>query len=144
MYSRYKNGKGFTRPFEQTDEGSHADFACLLYNNHIENKLSEARVHEIVMEAVQIEKEFATESLPVSLIGMNAGQMTQFIEYVADGLLSNLGCKKLYNATNPFDFMELIAVDKKNNFFENRNSQYTKAGITTGDAASAFDVDDDF
>lgn len=96
------------------------------------------------MEAVQIEKEFATESLPVSLIGMNANQMTQFIEYVADSLLINLGCKKLYNSVNPFDFMELIAVDKKNNFFENRNSQYTKAGITTGDSSTAFDVDDDF
>ena len=137
-------GLSFANELISNDENSHKDFACLLYNNHIVDKLPQSRIYEIIQDAIAIEKDFVSDSLPVSLIGMNCGQMCQYLEYVADDLLVTLGCKKLYNATNPFDFMELIAVDKKNNFFENRNSQYTKAGITTGDAASAFDVDDDF
>jgi ribonucleoside-diphosphate reductase beta chain len=137
-------GLSFANELISNDENSHKDFACLLYNNHVENKLSQERIYEIIEDAIAIEKDFVSDSLPVSLIGMNSGQMCQYLEYVADDLLVTLGCKKLYNATNPFDFMELIAVDKKNNFFENRNSQYTKAGITTGSATSAFNVDDDF
>ena len=137
-------GLSFANELISNDENSHKDFACLLYNNHIVDKLPQSRIYEIIQDAIAIEKDFVSDSLPVSLIGMNCGQMCQYLEYVADDLLVTLGCKKLYNATNPFDFMELIAVDKKNNFFENRNSQYTKAGITTGDSASAFDVDEDF
>lgn len=137
-------GLSFANELISNDENSHKDFACLLYNNHIEDKLPQSRIYEIIQDAIAIEKDFVSDSLPVSLIGMNCGQMCQYLEYVADDLLVTLGCKKLYNSSNPFDFMELIAVDKKNNFFENRNSQYTKAGITTGSAASAFDVDDDF
>lgn len=111
------------------DENLHCGFACHLFKNHIENKLSYERVLEIVLDALTIEKEFITESLPVSLIGMNSTLMKQYLEFVADGLLVNLGFEKHFNSENPFDFMELIALSGKTNFFEKRVADYQKASV---------------
>jgi ribonucleoside-diphosphate reductase beta chain len=107
----------------------HCDFACHLYNKHIDNKLSENRIKEIICGALEIEKEFILEALPVSLIGMNSKLMLQYLEFVADRLLISLGVPKVYNSTNPFDFMENIAIQGKTNFFEKRVAEYQKAGI---------------
>lgn len=104
----------------------------MLYNNYRADKLSEERVKEIITDAVMIEQEFITESLPVDLIGMNAKLMKQYIEFVADRLLLELGCKKVYNSTNPFDFMEMISVEGKTNFFEKRVGEYKKSTTTKG------------
>lgn len=120
------------------DEGLHRDFACLLYRNHIVNKLPKERIYEIVREAVEIEHEFVTDSLPVSLIGMNSKLMCQYIEFVADKLLIELGLDKIYSSENPFDFMELISLQGKTNFFERRVGEYQKAKID-----DSF-MDDDF
>src|SRR5688572_15117515 len=98
-------GLSFSNELISRDEGLHCDFACLLYNSHLQNKLSKETVSKIITDAVEIEKEFVTEALPVSLIGMNAKLMTQYIEFVADRLLSELRCPKVYNSENPFDFM---------------------------------------
>ena len=122
-------GLSFSNELISRDEGLHCDFACLLYESHIQNKLPEARVVEIIVDAVRIEQEFVTDSLPVSLIGMNAVLMNQYIEYVADRLLVALGCKRIYNVTNPFDFMEMISLQGKTNFFEKRVGEYQKAGV---------------
>jgi ribonucleoside-diphosphate reductase beta chain len=110
----------------------HCDFACLLYNDHIQNKLPIERVREIIEQAVAIEREFITDALPVRLIGMNSDLMSQYIEFVADRLLSELGNDKIYNSTNPFDFMDLISVEGKTNFFEKRVAEYQKAGVKDG------------
>jgi hypothetical protein len=116
-------------------------FACLLHNKHIQNKVSSERIAEIITEAVEIEKEFVTDSLPVSLIGMNAKLMQQYIEFVADYWLTELGCSRVYNVENPFDFMDMISLQNKSNFFEKRVSEYQKAS----DKAIDFDnLDDDF
>lgn len=111
------------------DEASHRDFAVNIYNNHIEEefKLSEARLNEIILSALEIEKEFITKSLPVSLLGMNSDLMTQYLEYVTDTLLSDLGCSKVFNVQQPFSFMEKIALDNKTNFFERRPTEYNLA-----------------
>jgi len=122
-------GLSFSNELISRDEGLHCDFACLLYMQHIVNKLPESRVQEIITDAVAIEKEFVTDALPVNLIGMNADLMSQYIEFVADRLLLELGCPKVYNATNPFDFMELISLQGKTNFFEKRVGEYQKAGV---------------
>ena len=114
--------------FIARDEGSHTEFACLLYSK-IVNRLDEEIVHGIVKDAVEIEKEFINDSLPCRLIGMNSDQMKTYIEYVADRLLNQLGYSKIYNSTNPFDFMEKIGREGKSNFFENRPTQYQKAGV---------------
>ena len=119
-------GLTFSNELISRDEGMHCEFAVLLYAKYIENKLPEGRIKEIITSAVEIEKEFITESLPVSLIGMNAKLMSQYIEYVADYWLLELGCTKVYNSVNPFDFMELITLDTKTNFFEKRVSAYAK------------------
>ena len=113
-------GLTFSNELISRDEGMHMDFACLLYNNHLENKLSQEQVTKIITEAVTIEAEFVTESLPVRLIGMNADLMNQYIEFVADRLLNELGCDKVYHSTNPFDFMDMISLQGKTNFFEKR------------------------
>ena len=102
------------------DEGLHCDFACLLYTKHLKNKLPQEQVRQIIIDAVEIEKEFVTDSLPVKLIGMNADLMGQYIEFVADRLLVELGNEREYNASNPFDFMEMISLQGKSNFFEKR------------------------
>jgi ribonucleoside-diphosphate reductase beta chain len=122
-------GLSFSNELISRDEGLHCDFACLLYNNHLVNKLPVARVTQIITDAVAIEKEFVTDSLPVKLIGMNADLMNQYIEFVADRLLVALNCPKAYNATNPFDFMEMISLQGKTNFFEKRVGEYQKAGV---------------
>jgi ribonucleoside-diphosphate reductase beta chain len=139
-------GLTFSNELISRDEGLHCDFACLLYNNHLVNKLSEEKVTSIIMDAVEIEKEFVTDSLPVNLIGMNAELMREYIEFVADRLLSELGCKKVYNATNPFDFMEMISLQGKTNFFEKRVGDYQKAGVMKkdDDTSARFSLEEDF
>ena len=121
-------GLSFSNELISRDEGLHCDFACLLYNM-LEGKLSTERIQEIIGDAVAIEKEFVSDSLPVDLIGMNAKMMCQYIEFVADRLLVALGYHRLFNATNPFDFMELISLQGKTNFFEKRVGEYQKAGV---------------
>ena len=111
------------------DENLHCDFAIHLLNNHLEEKPSEKRIKEILLSALEIEKEFITESLPVSLIGMNSNLMKQYLEFVVDGLLVKLGCKKQFNVEQPFKFMEQIAVETKGNFFEGRTMEYQKAKL---------------
>jgi ribonucleoside-diphosphate reductase beta chain len=111
------------------DENLHCDFAIHLSNNHVVNKLSESRIKEILLSALEIEKEFITESLPVSLIGMNSNMMKQYLEFVTDGLLAKFGCKKEFNVDQPFKFMEQIAVETKGNFFESRTVEYQKAKL---------------
>lgn len=121
-------GLSFSNELISRDEGLHCDFACLLYNK-LESKLSTERVQEIIGDAVAIEKEFVSDALPVDLIGMNSKLMCQYIEFCADRLLVALGYKRLFNATNPFDFMELISLQGKTNFFEKRVGEYQKAGV---------------
>jgi ribonucleoside-diphosphate reductase beta chain len=111
------------------DENLHCDFAIHLVNNHLEEKPSEKRIKEILLSALEIEKEFITESLPVSLIGMNSNLMKQYLEFVVDGLLLKLGCSKEFNVEQPFKFMEQIAVETKGNFFESRTMEYQKAKL---------------
>jgi ribonucleoside-diphosphate reductase beta chain len=111
-------GLTFSNELISRDEGLHCDFACMLYNNHLVNKLPKEQVQKIISDAVEIEKEFVTESLPVRLIGMNSDLMSQYIEFVADRLLKELGNEKIYNTSNPFDFMDMINLQGKTNFFE--------------------------
>jgi ribonucleoside-diphosphate reductase beta chain len=111
------------------DENLHCDFAIHLLNNHLENKPSEKRIKQILLSALEIEKEFITESLPVSLIGMNSNLMKQYLEFVVDGLLVKFGCTKEFNVEQPFKFMEQIAVETKGNFFESRTMEYQKAKL---------------
>jgi ribonucleoside-diphosphate reductase beta chain len=137
-------GLSFSNELISRDEGLHCDFACLLYTKYIQNKLPQQQVIDIITNAVAIEKEFVTDALPVKLIGMNAELMCQYIEFVADRLLVALGCPKLYNATNPFDFMELISLQGKTNFFEKRVGEYQKAGVMTNKDDNVFSLDEDF
>ena len=111
------------------DENLHCDFAIHLLNNHLEERPSESRIKEILLSALEIEKEFITESLPVSLIGMNSNLMKQYLEFVVDGLLVKMGCSKQFNVEQPFKFMEQIAVETKGNFFESRTMEYQKAKL---------------
>jgi len=122
-------GLSFSNELISRDEGLHCDFACLLYNNHVVNKLPVETVTGIIAEAVDIEREFVTDAIPVDLIGMNSNLMCQYIEFVADRLLVELGCPRHYNSTNPFDFMEMISLQGKTNFFEKRVGEYQKAGV---------------
>jgi ribonucleoside-diphosphate reductase beta chain len=137
-------GLTFSNELISRDEGLHCDFACLLYNNHLVNKLPQDRVRAIICDAVEIEKEFVTDALPVNLIGMNAKSMAQYIEFVADRLLVSLGLPKFYNATNPFDFMEMISLQGKTNFFEKRVAEYQKAGVMSERNDNIFSLDEDF
>jgi ribonucleoside-diphosphate reductase beta chain len=137
-------GLTFSNELISRDEGLHCDFACLLYKDHLLNKLPESRVHEIIRDAVQIEQEFVTDALPVNLIGMNAQLMSQYIEFVADRLLDALGYSKIYGSTNPFDFMEMISLQGKTNFFEKRVGEYQKAGVMSERTSNAFSLDEDF
>ena len=120
-------GLTFSNELISRDEGLHTDFACHLYS--MLDAIPNERVLSIIQEAVEIEKEFVSESLPVSLIGMNSKLMTQYIEFVADRLLKSLGLKAHYLSTNPFDWMELISLQGKTNFFEKKVSEYQKAGV---------------
>ncbi len=122
-------GLTFSNELISRDEGLHCDFACLLYNQHLKHKLPQKQVSRIIADAVAIESEFVADALPVRLIGMNAKLMIQYIQFVADRLLLELGCKKVYNVTNPFDFMEMIALQGKTNFFEKRVAEYQKSGV---------------
>ena len=122
-------GLTFSNELISRDEGMHCDYAVHLHNNHLVNKVPKERITEIIVDALNIEREFITESLPVSLIGMNAKLMTQYLEFVTDRLLVELGCNKVYNSANPFDFMDMISLQGKTNFFEKRVSEYQKAGV---------------
>lgn len=137
-------GLSFSNELISRDEGLHCDFACLLYNNYIVNKLPKEKIKEIIVNAVEIEKEFVTDALPVKLIGMNADLMGQYIEFVADRLLVELGNEKIYNVENPFDFMELLSLTGKTNFFEKRVGDYQKAGVLNSGENSKFSLDEDF
>jgi ribonucleoside-diphosphate reductase beta chain len=138
-------GLGFSNELISRDEGLHCDFACLLYNNHIVNKLDKKEVEQIILDAVEIEKEFILDALPVKLIGMNSDLMSQYIEFVADRLLVELGNDKVYNATNPFDFMDMLSIQGKSNFFEKRVAEYQKAGVmNSGNDNHGFSMDEDF
>ena len=136
-------GLTFSNELISRDEGMHTDFAVLLYSM-IENKLSQSKINSIIMEAVDIEKEFITVSLPCRLIGMNHDLMITYIEYVADRLLVQLGYDKLFNSKNPFDFMELISLQGKTNFFERRVGEYSKSRVGKSVLENSFDITDDF
>jgi len=136
-------GLTFSNELISRDEGLHCEFACLLYSM-LNNKLSQEQVYTVIGDAVRIEKEFITEALPVDLIGMNARLMQQYIEFVADRWLSELGYPKMFNATNPFDFMEMISLQGKTNFFEKRVGDYRKAGVMANKESQQFSLDEDF
>ena len=138
-------GLSFSNELISRDEGLHCDFACLLYNDHLIHKLPEGTIQEIIKDAVEIEKEFVTDALPVRLIGMNAELMCQYIEFVADRLLVELNCEKIYFADNPFSWMDMISLNGKTNFFERRVGDYQKAGVMDQDRGNAkFSLDEDF
>ena len=137
-------GLTFSNELISRDEGMHCDFAVHLHNHHLINKVPKERIREIIVDALNIEREFVTESLPVSLIGMNAKLMTQYLEFVTDRLLVELDCEKEYNTANPFDFMDMISLQGKTNFFEKRVGDYQKAGVMDTDKESgkiSFDAD---
>jgi ribonucleoside-diphosphate reductase beta chain len=138
-------GLTFSNELISRDEGVHCDFAVHLHNNHLVNKVSPKRIREILVNALDIERMFITESLPVSLIGMNAKLMTQYLEFVTDRLLVELGCEKEFNSSNPFDFMDMISLQGKTNFFEKRVSEYQKAGVLSKEEEKdKFSFDADF
>ena len=128
-------GLTFSNELISRDEGMHTDFAVLIYQMLI-NKLDKETIYKIVIEAVEIEKSFIVDSIPCALIGMNAELMKQYIEYVADRLLNQLGYPKYYKTENPFDFMQLISMENKTNFFEKRVSEYSLANVKTDDATN--------
>ena len=125
------------------DEGMHTDFACLMYSK-IVKKLDQSKVHEIFNEAVSIEKEFIIDSIPCRLIGMNSDLMSEYIEFVADRLLLQLGYDKIFNSKNPFSFMEMISIEGKTNFFEKRVTEYSKAGVGVEKNKMTFSLEADF
>jgi ribonucleoside-diphosphate reductase beta chain len=125
------------------DEGLHTDFAVLIYSM-LENKLSYETIKEIFIEAVEIEKEFIIDSIPCKLIGMNSDLMSEYIEFVADRLLTQLGYEKIYNTKNPFSFMEMISMEGKTNFFEKRVMEYSKSGLGVEKEKMAFTMDAEF
>jgi ribonucleotide reductase beta subunit family protein with ferritin-like domain len=133
-------GLTFSNELISRDEGMHTDFAVLLYNK-LHNKVTKKRVYEIIKEAVEIEKEFICEALPCRLIGMNSDLMSKYIEFVADRLLVQLGYDKIYNTSNPFDFMEMISIERKTNFFESRVSDYSLADTSQRDNAFNFNTE---
>ncbi len=137
-------GLTFSNELISRDEGVHCDFAVHLHNHHLVNKVPKNRIKEIIVNALDIEREFITESLPVSLIGMNATLMTQYLEFVADRLLVELGCDRVYNTSNPFDFMDMISLQGKTNFFEKKVAEYQKSGVMNTDSDAqkiSFDAD---
>merc|ERR1712209_334987 len=136
-------GLTFSNELISRDEGLHTDFACLMFK-HVVNRPSQDHILRIVEEAVAIETEILTDALPVSLIGMNCGLMTQYIQFVADRLLKELGCPKRWNVENPFDFMDNISLEGKTNFFEKRVGEYQKAGVMSKPEDMKFTLDADF
>lgn len=139
-------GLSYANQLISRDESLHRDFACLLYRDHIKNKLPEEKVIEIVKDAVSIEKEFILESLPVRLIGMNSEHMSEYIEFVTNHLLQELGLSTIYKAENKFDFMDMISLEGKTNFFERKVSEYQKAGVAgnVGEKRHNFDLNEEF
>ena len=137
-------GLSFSNELISRDEGMHCDFACLLYNQHIQYKLPKSTIQEMIVSAVDIEKEFVSDALPVNLIGMNSELMCQYIEFVADRLLAALGNERIYNVENPFPWMELISLQGKTNFFEKRVGDYQKAGVMADKEKQVFSMDEDF
>jgi len=136
-------GLSFSNELISRDEGLHCDFACLIYSM-LNEKPDVKEVNAIISEAVEFEKEFVSDALPVSLIGMNAKMMCEYIEFVADRLLVSLGYSKIYNATNPFPWMEMISLQGKTNFFEKRVAEYQKAGVAGSKEDQSFSLDEDF
>ncbi|KAF1741487.1 hypothetical protein MXB_30 [Myxobolus squamalis] len=136
-------GLAYSNELISRDEGLHTDFACLIFQK-LETKPAEALVHKIIEDAVEIEKEFLTDALPVNLIGMNAIEMCKYIEFVADRLLVALGFNKVYNTENPFDFMDLISMEGKTNFFEKRVGEYQKAGVMAKKEDRVFTLESEF
>jgi ribonucleoside-diphosphate reductase beta chain len=137
-------GLTFSNELISRDEGVHCDFAVHLHNHHLLNKVPKERIREIIVDALNIEREFITESIPVSLIGMNATLMTQYLEFVTDRLLVELGCEREYNTPNPFDFMDMISLQGKTNFFEKKVAEYQKSGVMNTDSDAqkiSFDAD---
>ncbi len=137
-------GLTFSNELISRDEGVHCDFAVHLHNHHLVNKVPKERIREIIVDALNIEREFITESIPVSLIGMNATLMTQYLEFVTDRLLVELECEREYNTANPFDFMDMISLQGKTNFFEKKVAEYQKAGVMNTDSDAqkiSFDAD---
>jgi ribonucleoside-diphosphate reductase beta chain len=136
-------GLSFANELISRDEGLHCDFACLLYSQ-LKNKLPVETVQEVIKNAVAIEREFVRDAIPVKLIGMNADLMCQYIEFVADRLLVALGTPKVYQVTNPFDFMDLISLQGKTNFFERRVSEYQKSGVMNKKEEQVFSLEEEF
>jgi ribonucleoside-diphosphate reductase beta chain len=136
-------GLTFSNELISRDEGMHTDFACLLFSM-LQNKPGEQEVKDIITEAVAFEKEFVTDALPVSLIGMNAETMGQYIEFVADRLLLSLGFSKVYGTSNPFSWMDMISIQGKTNFFEKRVGDYQKAGVMAKREDQVFSMEADF
>lgn len=136
-------GLSFSNELISRDEGMHCDFAVLLHNEYLANRVSEERIKEIILSALEIEKEFILESLPVRLIGMNSNLMSQYLEFVTDRLLIDLGCSKAFGVENPFDFMTNISLQGKTNFFEKRVGEYQKAGVLNS-SENAFNMDVEF
>ncbi|WP_456441686.1 ribonucleotide-diphosphate reductase subunit beta [Psychroserpens sp.] len=136
-------GLTFSNELISRDEGVHCDFAIHLHEHHLINKVPKDRIKEILVDALNIEREFITESLPASLIGMNSKLMAQYLEFVTDGLLQDLGCEKVYNTANPFDFMDMISLQGKTNFFEKRVSEYQKAGVLNKEEENKYDFGSD-
>ena len=139
-------GLTFSNELISRDEGVHCDFAVHLHNHHLVNKVPKDRIRSIIVDALNIEREFITESLPASLIGMNSNLMTQYLEFVTDRLLVELQCEKEFNTKNPFDFMDMISLQGKTNFFEKRVAEYQKAGVanSTDKEANKISFDADF
>ena len=140
-------GLTYSNELISRDEGLHTDFACLLYRQAI-NKLTDKQVHEIIKEAVEIEKNFICDALPCKLIGMNSNMMATYIEFIADRLLYELGHSKIYNVENPFEWMEMISLTGKTNFFERRVGEYQKSGVMNSlnkkEQKINFSINDDF
>ena len=136
-------GLSFANALISRDEALHARGSVMVYK-HLENKLSQDRVHEIIKDAVDMEIEFSKEALPVSLIGMNCDSMGQYIKFVADYWLEALGYERMYSVENPFPFMDMISLQGKSNFFESRPSEYAKAGSGTTAEEQAFSLDAEF
>ncbi len=137
-------GLSFSNELISRDEGMHCDFACLLYSDHIQHKLSKDKIQDIIIDAVKMEQEFVSDALPVNLIGMNSEMMCQYIEFVADRLLAQLGNPKVYNVENPFPWMEMISLQGKTNFFEKRVGDYQKSGVLADKDKQVFSLDEEF
>ena len=136
-------GLTFSNELISRDEGLHCDFACLMFR-HLLQKPPKERIIEIIDEAVKIEQEFLTDALPCDMLGMNCKLMSEYIEFVADRLLGELGVERVYNTKNPFSFMELISLEGKTNFFEKKVGEYQKSGVMANRLDNVFTLDADF